>query len=90
MREGRAGRHCRRQCVVRILAHTNRYARTKVPATLADCSFEANLDNREMNRDEAIRAVCDRNEPWDVVIIGGGATGLGAGVDAALEGNGEG
>lgn len=39
-----------------------------------------------MNRDEAIRTVYDKSEPWDVVIIGGGATGLGSGVDAASRG----
>jgi glycerol-3-phosphate dehydrogenase len=39
-----------------------------------------------MNRDDAIRTIQDRTDPWDVVIIGGGATGLGAGVDAASRG----
>jgi glycerol-3-phosphate dehydrogenase len=39
-----------------------------------------------MNRDDALRTVLDRKEPWDVVIIGGGATGLGAGVEAAARG----
>lgn len=39
-----------------------------------------------MNRDDALGSVIDRDEPWDVVIIGGGATGLGAGVDAASRG----
>lgn len=40
-----------------------------------------------MKRDQAINAI--KNEPdkiWDIVIIGGGATGLGAGVDAASRG----
>ena len=39
-----------------------------------------------MNREHAIRTIVERTEPWDVVIIGGGATGLGAGVDAASRG----
>lgn len=39
-----------------------------------------------MNRDQALDALRTRREPWDVVIIGGGATGLGAGVDAAARG----
>ncbi|MGQ0633994.1 MAG: glycerol-3-phosphate dehydrogenase/oxidase [Planctomycetaceae bacterium] len=39
-----------------------------------------------MNRDTALRAVRDRPDPWDVVVIGGGATGLGAAVDAASRG----
>lgn len=39
-----------------------------------------------MNRDHALRTLADRDAPWDIVIIGGGATGLGAGVDAAARG----
>jgi len=39
-----------------------------------------------MNRDDALCIVQERKEPWDVVIIGGGATGLGAGVEAAARG----
>jgi glycerol-3-phosphate dehydrogenase len=39
-----------------------------------------------MNRDEAYQRAVGRAEPWDVLIIGGGATGLGAGVDAAARG----
>ncbi len=38
-----------------------------------------------MNRDEALRALEEPGE-WDVLIIGGGATGLGAAVDAAARG----
>src|SRR5579872_1815427 len=43
-------------------------------------------DHRLMNRDEAVRSIQEKSDPWDVVIIGGGATGLGAGVDAASRG----
>jgi glycerol-3-phosphate dehydrogenase len=39
-----------------------------------------------MNRNEAIQAISDRTVPWDVLVIGGGATGLGAAVDAAARG----
>jgi glycerol-3-phosphate dehydrogenase len=39
-----------------------------------------------MNRAALISALDDRRDPWDVVVIGGGATGLGAGVDAASRG----
>jgi len=39
-----------------------------------------------MNRDQVLRTIGDRTEPWDVLIIGGGATGLGAAVDAASRG----
>ena len=40
-----------------------------------------------MNRDEMLkRAGETRSKPWDIVIIGGGATGLGIAVDAASRG----
>jgi glycerol-3-phosphate dehydrogenase len=39
-----------------------------------------------MNRDASLAALADRSTRWDVLIIGGGATGLGAAVDAASRG----
>src|SRR5687768_4117617 len=39
-----------------------------------------------MNRNDMLAALDDRREPWDVVVIGGGATGLGVAVDAATRG----
>lgn len=39
-----------------------------------------------MNRDEMLRRAADRREAWDVVVIGGGATGAGVAVDAASRG----
>lgn len=39
-----------------------------------------------MDRSEMLRAVRERDNPWDMIIIGGGATGLGAAVDAASRG----
>lgn len=39
-----------------------------------------------MNRDHALRTISDRRDPWDVLVIGGGATGLGTAVDAASRG----
>lgn len=39
-----------------------------------------------MNRDKFLEKVREENDPWDVLIIGGGATGLGAAVDAASRG----
>ena len=39
-----------------------------------------------MNREEMVRKVRTRSEPWDIVIIGGGATGMGVAVDAASRG----
>jgi glycerol-3-phosphate dehydrogenase len=39
-----------------------------------------------MNRDEMLARVRDREKPWDIVVIGGGATGAGVAVDAATRG----
>lgn len=39
-----------------------------------------------MDRDQALSALESRDEPWDLIIIGGGATGLGTAVDAASRG----
>ncbi len=42
-----------------------------------------------MNRDEMLARMRERgthNEPWDVIVIGGGATGAGVAVDAASRG----
>jgi glycerol-3-phosphate dehydrogenase len=39
-----------------------------------------------MNRDTMLRRLAGRDEPWDMVIIGGGATGVGIAVDAASRG----
>jgi glycerol-3-phosphate dehydrogenase len=39
-----------------------------------------------MNRDEMMSRVLDRTEPWDMLIVGGGATGIGIAVDAASRG----
>ena len=39
-----------------------------------------------MKRDQMIRQLEDPSKVWDVIIIGGGATGLGAGVDSASRG----
>jgi glycerol-3-phosphate dehydrogenase len=40
----------------------------------------------EMNRAELLSRARDRTEPWDLVVIGGGATGAGVAVDAASRG----
>ncbi|MHC4955669.1 MAG: glycerol-3-phosphate dehydrogenase/oxidase [Planctomycetota bacterium] len=39
-----------------------------------------------MNREKMLGRVRDQAQPWDVVVIGGGATGLGIAVDAAARG----
>lgn len=39
-----------------------------------------------MDRDENLKCVKDRREPWDIVVIGGGATGVGCALDAASRG----
>lgn len=39
-----------------------------------------------MNRPERPSRECGKREPWDMVIVGGGATGVGVAVDAASRG----
>src|SRR3954465_11915061 len=39
-----------------------------------------------MKREEMLRRVGARTKPWDVVVIGGGATGVGIAIDAASRG----
>jgi glycerol-3-phosphate dehydrogenase len=39
-----------------------------------------------MRREEMVRKVRERREPWDIAVIGGGATGMGVAVDAAARG----
>lgn len=39
-----------------------------------------------MDRDTNLKRVTERTEPWDVVVIGGGATGAGCALDAASRG----
>src|SRR5438094_9310613 len=39
-----------------------------------------------MNRDAFLKRIVGRTEPWDIAVIGGGATGIGIAVDAAARG----
>jgi glycerol-3-phosphate dehydrogenase len=39
-----------------------------------------------MNREESIARISGRKEPWDIIVIGGGATGVGCALDAASRG----
>lgn len=39
-----------------------------------------------MNRADMLRRTTERREPWDLLVIGGGATGVGVAVDAASRG----
>ncbi len=39
-----------------------------------------------MNRDDLLQRLDERSTPWDVLIIGGGATGLGTAIEAAARG----
>ena len=39
-----------------------------------------------MKREEMIARLKERTTPWDMVVIGGGATGAGVAVDAATRG----
>jgi glycerol-3-phosphate dehydrogenase len=42
--------------------------------------------NSFFNRDAQLQSFSIKEKTWDIIIIGGGATGLGAAVDAALRG----
>ncbi len=39
-----------------------------------------------MNPEEMISRILDRTEPWDMLVVGGGATGVGIAVDTASRG----
>src|SRR6187397_3380805 len=39
-----------------------------------------------LQRDASLRRIAGRGEPWDIAVIGGGATGVGIAVDAASRG----
>jgi glycerol-3-phosphate dehydrogenase len=39
-----------------------------------------------MNREDNLLRIAGREEPWDIVVIGGGATGVGCALDAASRG----
>jgi len=39
-----------------------------------------------MQREAMLHAIEQRRQPWDIAIIGGGATGVGVAVDAAARG----
>ena len=39
-----------------------------------------------MNREEMISRILDRTKPWDMLVVGGGDTGVGIAVDAASRG----
>jgi len=39
-----------------------------------------------INREELIERITNKSEPWDFIIIGGGATGVGSAIDASARG----
>jgi glycerol-3-phosphate dehydrogenase len=39
-----------------------------------------------MNREDMYRRLRSRTEPWDIIVVGGGATGVGVALDAATRG----
>ena len=39
-----------------------------------------------MKREEMLARLRERKEPWDILVIGGGATGAGVALDAASRG----
>lgn len=40
-----------------------------------------------MNRDAMLARALDRREPWDLIVVGGGATGVGVALDAVARGH---
>src|SRR5688500_19680538 len=42
--------------------------------------------HKEMDRDKNLQCVSARERPWDIIVIGGGATGAGCALDAASRG----
>ena len=42
--------------------------------------------SRGLDRHESIERIRHRTDPWDIVVIGGGATGIGVALDAAARG----
>jgi len=42
--------------------------------------------DRDLNRSQLLDYVDSHTEPWDIIVIGGGATGVGVAVDAAARG----
>src|SRR5438477_10218107 len=43
-------------------------------------------DDGTIGRRASLQRVFDEHDPWDIIIVGGGATGIGAAVDAASRG----
>ena len=41
------------------------------------------MSDRGLNRDDSVHQIRHRTEPWDIVVIGGGATGIGIALEAA-------
>ena len=39
-----------------------------------------------MNREESLKRILDREDAWDIAVVGGGATGVGIALDAAARG----
>ena len=44
------------------------------------------MNSPDMNRDSMLDRIRTRTAPWDIIVIGGGATGAGIAVDAATRG----
>ncbi len=44
------------------------------------------MTSRGLSRDDSIHQIRHRTDPWDIVVIGGGATGVGVALDAASRG----
>ena len=44
------------------------------------------LNNNKINREQQLAGIKDSPTPWDILVIGGGATGLGIALDATTRG----
>src|SRR5260221_6623767 len=48
--------------------------------------FPLRSSNKQMNRSEMLRRVQTHPQAWDMIVVGGGATGVGVAIDAAARG----
>ena len=78
------------QCRAAVRAVDGGVGRRTAARALARCPRAreglAERGSARMNRAEMLNRVAERQAPWDMVIVGGGATGAGIAVDAASRG----
>lgn len=78
------GQACRARDSVSEGAVRSLHSGTADPAEVANQQTAGKAERvRLMNRQNMLQQLCDEPYPWDVLVIGGGATGHGVAVDAA-------